>query len=224
MKAGLLSACSLLIITTSVFAADYKLDTDKKKLSYIAGFSFAKNLKHNKMDVDPKAIGQAIEDVLSDKEPKLTKDEMKIVMKNFQDNQAKEAMIAAEKNKVAGTKFLEENKSKKGIITLSSGLQYKEVISGKGKKPGPTDSVSVHYRGTTIDGTEFDSSYKRGTPTTLKVNGVIKGWQEALQLMPEGTKWKIFVPGDLAYGPRGAGGMIGPNETLIFDIELIEIQ
>lgn len=226
MKSGLLTALSLLILTTSVFAADYKLDTDKKKLSYFAGFSFATNLKNNKMDIDSEAIAEAINDVMSGKEPRLTQEDMKTVMDNFRVNQKKEVAAAAKKNKVAGEKFLAENKTKEGIITLPSGLQYKEVIAGKekGKKPKPTDSVLVHYRGTLLDGTEFDSSYKRGQPTTLKVTGVIKGWQEALQLMSEGAKWQIFVPGNLAYGPRSMGGMIGPNETLIFDIELVEIK
>ncbi|MCK4950872.1 MAG: FKBP-type peptidyl-prolyl cis-trans isomerase [Gammaproteobacteria bacterium] len=225
MRSGLLSALSLLIFTSSAVVADSgKLDTDKKKLSYTIGYSIGMNLKNGKMDVDTKVVGQAIEDVLSGKKPSLTENEMKTVMQAFQAEKAKEAAAAGEKNKVAGDKFLAENKTKEGVVTLPSGLQYKEIIAGKGKKPQLTDSVSVHYRGTLINGTEFDSSYKRGAPTTLRANGVIKGWQEALQLMPEGAKWQIYVPGDLAYGPRGAGGMIGPNETLIFDIELVDIQ
>ncbi|MCK5091374.1 MAG: FKBP-type peptidyl-prolyl cis-trans isomerase [Gammaproteobacteria bacterium] len=225
MRSGLLSALSLLIFTSSAVVADSgKLDTDKKKLSYTIGYSIGMNLKNGKMDVDAKVVGQAIEEVMSGKKPGLTESEMKAVMQAFQAEKAKEAAAAGEKNKVAGDKFLAENKTKEGVVTLPSGLQYKEIIAGKGKKPQLTDSVSVHYRGTLINGTEFDSSYKRGAPTTLRANGVIKGWQEALQLMPEGAKWQIYVPGDLAYGPRGAGGMIGPNETLIFDIELVDIQ
>ena len=225
MRSGLLSALSLLIFTSSAVVADSgKLDTDKKKLSYTIGYSIGMNLKNGKMDVDAKVVGQAIEEVMSGKKPGLTESEMKAVMQAFQAEKAKESAAAGEKNKVAGNKFLAENKTKEGVVTLPSGLQYKEIIAGKGKKPQLTDSVSVHYRGTLINGTEFDSSYKRGAPTTLRANGVIKGWQEALQLMPEGAKWQIYVPGDLAYGPRGAGGMIGPNETLIFDIELVDIQ
>ena len=225
MRSGLLSALSLLIFTSSAVVADSgKLDTDKKKLSYTVGYSIGMNLKNGKMDVDADVIGQAIGEVMSGKTPSLSESDMKAVMEKFQASKASEAAAAGEKNKAAGEQFLAENKTKKGVVTLPSGLQYKEIIAGKGNKPKLTDSVSVHYRGTLINGTEFDSSYKRGQPTTLKANGVIKGWQEALQLMPEGAKWKIYVPGDLAYGPRGAGGQIGPNETLIFDIELVAIQ
>lgn len=225
MKSGFLSALLLLIFTTSAVAADSaKLDTEKKKLSYIVGYSFGSQLKKGNMDIDPKVISQAISDAQSGKKPALSDEEMKTVMESFQAKKAKEAALAGEKNKIAGEKFLAENKTSKDVVTLPSGLQYKELIAGNGKSPKETDSVSVHYRGTLIDGTEFDSSYKRGQPTTLRVNGVIKGWQEALKLMKEGAKWQIFVPGDLAYGPRGAGGMIGPNETLIFDIELVSIQ
>lgn len=225
MKSGLLSALSLLIFTSSaVIAGSDNLDTDKKKLSYTVGYSIGMNLKNGNMDVDAEVIGQAIDDVMSEKTPSLSEGDMKAAMQKFQAAKAKEISAAGENNKVVGNKFLEENKAKKGVVTLPSGLQYKEIIAGKGKKPQLTDSVSVHYRGTLINGTEFDSSYKRGAPTTLKANGVIKGWQEALLLMPEGAKWQIYVPQDLAYGPRGAGGKIGPNETLIFDIELVAIQ
>ena len=225
MRSGLLSALSLLIFTSSAVVADSgKLDTDKKKLSYTVGYSVGMNLKSGKMDIDAKIIGQAIDDVMSGKTPSLSESEMKAAMGKFQAEKAKVSAAAGEKNKAVGEQFLTENKAKKGVVTLPSGLQYKEIIAGKGNKPKLTDSVSVHYRGTLINGKEFDSSYKRGAPTTLKANGVIKGWQEALQLMTEGAKWQIYVPGDLAYGPRGAGGMIGPNETLIFDIELVAIQ
>jgi FKBP-type peptidyl-prolyl cis-trans isomerase FklB len=225
MKPGLLSALSLLVFTTSAYAADAnKLDTEQKKLSYTVGYSIGINLKKGKLGVDAKSVARAIEDVLNNKKPALTESEMKTVMEAFQAKKAKEAAAMADKNKGKGEKYLADNKKKDGVVTLPSGLQYKEIIAGKGKKPKATDSVSVHYRGTLIDGTEFDSSYKRGEPTTLKVNGVIKGWQEALQLMPVGTKWQLYIPSDLAYGPRGAGGMIGPHETLVFDIELVAIK
>ena len=127
-------------------------------------------------------------------------------------------------NKKEGEDFLAANKSKEGVVTLPSGLQYKVLKEGTGPKPSPTDSVVCNYRGTLINGTEFDSSYKRGQPATFPVNGVIKGWTEALQLMPVGSKWQLFIPPDLAYGQRGAGADIGPNATLIFEVELLSIQ
>jgi len=127
-------------------------------------------------------------------------------------------------NKIAGETFLEENKTKEGVVVLDSGLQYKSLEEGSGTQPGASDSVTVHYKGTLIDGTEFDSSYSRGQPATFPVNGVIKGWVEALQLMKEGDKWQLYIPSDLAYGSRGAGGDIGPDSTLIFDVELISVN
>jgi len=137
---------------------------------------------------------------------------------------AAKAQALGEKNKKEGEAFLAENKKKKGVITLPSGLQYKIITAGKGKNPKATDTVTVQYRGTLIDGTEFDSSYRRGQPATFLVNGVIAGWTEALSLMQEGAKWQIFVPSNLAYGEKGAGGQIGPNTTLIFEIEMVSIQ
>jgi FKBP-type peptidyl-prolyl cis-trans isomerase FklB len=132
--------------------------------------------------------------------------------------------VQGKKNLEAGQAFLEANKKKEGVVTLPSGLQYKVLTEGKGKQPKSSDSVIAHYRGTLINGTEFDSSYKRNEPATFPVQGVVKGWQEALPLMKEGAKWQIYIPADLAYGPRGAGQAIGPNETLIFDIELISVK
>jgi FKBP-type peptidyl-prolyl cis-trans isomerase FklB len=131
---------------------------------------------------------------------------------------------AAEKNKKDGAAFLAENKKKEGVVTLPSGLQYKIITQGTGNTPKATDTVTVNYRGSLVDGTEFDSSYKRGQPATFPVNGVIKGWTEALQLMKEGAKWQLFIPSDLAYGEKGAGNVIGPNATLIFDVELISAK
>ena len=131
---------------------------------------------------------------------------------------------AAEVNKKEGDAFLAANKTKDGVVTLPSGLQYKILTQGTGPKPTPTDSVVCNYKGTLLNGTEFDSSYKRGQPATFPVGGVIKGWTEALQLMPVGSKWQLFVPSDLAYGQRGPGGGIGPNSTLVFEVELISIK
>jgi FKBP-type peptidyl-prolyl cis-trans isomerase len=129
-----------------------------------------------------------------------------------------------DKNMKEGEAFLAENKKKEGVVTLPSGLQYKVITAGTGKKPKATDTVTTQYRGTLIDGTEFDSSYKRGQPTTFPVAGVITGWTEALQLMPVGSKWQLFIPSNLAYGPRGAGHLIGPNATLVFEVELLSIE
>jgi len=138
--------------------------------------------------------------------------------------QAEEAKKLAEKNKKSGEAFLEGNKTKEGVKTLPSGLQYKVITEGTGKSPKVTDTVTVNYRGTFIDGTEFDSSYKRGQPATFQVNSVIPGWTEALQLLKEGAKWQLFIPPQLAYGEKGAGGVIGPNTTLIFEVELISVK
>ena len=132
--------------------------------------------------------------------------------------------VDAEKNKKAGEEFLAANKVKEGIVTTESGLQYRVINEGSGPKPTETDNVTVHYKGTLIDGEEFDSSYKRNQPATFPVNGVIKGWTEALQLMSKGSKWELFIPSEIAYGPNGAGGAIGPNEVLIFEVELIDIN
>jgi FKBP-type peptidyl-prolyl cis-trans isomerase len=158
----------------------------------------------------------------------LTEDEVRTILTQLQADMRKKqqevAQVAAENNKKQGVAFLEANKTKEGVVTLPSGLQYKILQEGTGAKPTVTDSVVCNYRGTLLDNTEFDSSYKRGQPITIPVTGVIKGWTEALQLMPVGSKWQLFVPSDLAYGERGAGGPIGPNATLIFEIELVGIQ
>ena len=176
------------------------------------------------MELDNAAFLQAVEDVLNNNELKLSKEEMQKILTDFQVKEQEELAAAASNNKEIGKKFLEENKAKEGVVTIESGLQYKIIKAGEGEKPKSNSQVVVHYRGTLIDGTEFDSSYSRGEPATLGVNQVIRGWQEALQLMPVGSKWQIYVPSNLAYGERGAGGSIKPNSTLIFDIELLEIK
>jgi FKBP-type peptidyl-prolyl cis-trans isomerase FklB len=158
----------------------------------------------------------------------LTEDEVRKTLADFQQKQfsrqAETMRKLAEKNKADGEKFLAENAKKEGVKTLPSGLQYKEITPGKGKSPKATDNVTTNYRGTLIDGTEFDSSYKRGQPATFPVSGVIPGWTEALQLMKEGGKWQLFVPSNLAYGEGGEGRVIGPNATLIFEVELISVK
>lgn len=213
-----------LFMTTAASAAD-ELKSDDQKFSYTIGFQIGQNLKNQGLgDVDVSILSQAISDVLKDQKIKLSMDEMQQVLKEKQEKMMAARDAKGEKAKTAGEKFLAENKSKDGVVTLENGIQYKVITQGKGKKPTASDSVVAHYRGTLIDGTEFDSSYKRGEPATFPLNGVIKGWQEVLPLMPVGSKWQVYIPSELAYGSRGAGGSIGPNETLIFDIELIDIK
>ena len=217
--------CAGIFLTaTPAFSAD-DLKTDDQKFSYAIGFQIGQNLKSQGLsDVDVKALSQAVSDVLQGKDLKLTMEQMQEAVKAKQDKMMAARDAKGEQAKVAGEKFLAENKSKPGIKTLDNGIQYKVVTEGKGDKPTADSSVVAHYRGTLIDGTEFDSSYKRGEPATFPLNGVIKGWQEVLPLMPTGSKWQVFIPSELAYGTRGAGANIGPNETLIFDIELLEIK
>ncbi|HUI44416.1 MAG TPA: FKBP-type peptidyl-prolyl cis-trans isomerase [Nitrospirota bacterium] len=223
----ILSLCMALVVSPAFAQEKAALKTQKEKNSYAIGMSMADNVKTNAIDVDIDALTQGIRDSLAGKKTLLTETEAhETIMALQKDLQAKmrEKMKAqAEKNLKEGEEFLAKNKVKEGVKTLPSGLQYKVISEGKGKSPLPTDTVTVNYRGTLIDGTEFDSSYKRGQPATFPVNGVIKGWTEALQLMKEGSKWQLFIPSSLAYGERGAGRQIGPNATLIFDVELIKV-
>jgi FKBP-type peptidyl-prolyl cis-trans isomerase FklB len=204
------------------------LDTQKDKLSYAIGMNFGANLRKQSVEVDPNVLVKGLKDSLAGSKTLLTDEESHALITGFQADMRKkqEAKMAqaGDANLKEGQEFLAANKSKDGVVTLASGLQYKILQSGTGPKPATTDSVVCNYRGTTIDGAEFDSSYKRGQPATFPVSGVIKGWTEALQLMPVGSKWQLFIPGDLAYGARGAGPGIGPNATLIFEVELISIQ
>tara|TARA_B100000953_G_scaffold283617_1_gene262727 strand:- start:1534 stop:2208 length:675 start_codon:yes stop_codon:yes gene_type:complete len=209
-------------IITNVYAV--KIETDQEKLSYSMGIFFGQTVIRQEMEIDIPAFMQAVEDVLNKTEKKLSDDEMQKIINTYQKKEQDERAAKSGNNKVDGKKFLTENKSKEGVIELPSGLQYKIVKNGEGKKPLVNSRVVVHYRGTLINGTEFDSSYARGEPIELSLNQVIKGWQEALQLMPVGSKWQIVIPSELAYGERGAGRVIGPNSTLIFDIELVSIK
>jgi len=203
---------------------DAKLDTDKQKLSYAIGHNIARNLKQQNIELDTTALAAAFEDILSNKDSRLTQEEMRNAIMNFQREKLKEREAQGEKSKAAGLAFLEKNKKKEGVKVTKSGIQYRVITPGKGKKPKISDTVKVHYRGTLIDGKEFDSSYKRKQPAVFPLRGVIKGWQEILPMMKTGAKWHIAVPPELAYGSHGQGGMIGPNETLIFEIELISIE
>lgn len=215
---------SALLVALPAFSAD-DIKTDDQKFSYAIGFQIGQNLKNQGLaDVDVKALSQAVSDVLQGKDLKLSMEEMQQAVQAKQSKMMAARDAEGEKAKVAGEKFLAENKSKPGVKTLDSGIQYKVITEGKGAKPTAESSVVAHYRGTLINGTEFDSSYKRGEPATFPLNGVIKGWQEVLPLMATGSKWQVFIPSELAYGTRGAGADIGPNETLIFDIELVEVK
>ena len=204
------------------------LKTDKEKLSYAIGMNIGQSMKKDSLDIDPAILSRAIKDAVTGSKPAMTEEEARTIVTAFRTEMVKkqqaEAQKAGEVNKQAGDKFLAENKTKDGVVTLPSGLQYKVIKQGDGPKPTASDTVVTNYRGTLIDGKEFDSSYKRGQPATFPVGQVIKGWTEALQLMPVGSKWQLYIPSSLAYGDRGAGGDIGPNSTLIFDIELLSIE
>ena len=218
----------ILFVCQASAAEEMTLKSEKDKVSYIIGREIGNNLKSQAIDVEPEILARGIKDAFSGAKPIMTEEEMREVMTAFQKEvMAKRQELAkqlGEKNKKEGESFLAQNKTKEGVKTLPSGLQYKVIKSGTGKKPKATDTVTTQYRGTLTDGTEFDSSYSRGQPATFPVNGVIPGWTEALQLMEEGAKWQVFVPPNLAYGERGAGPKIGPNATLIFEIELISVQ
>ena len=202
------------------------LTTDKQKASYAIGQNIAQGLQKDGVDVDTTALARGIRDALSGAKPALTAEEEKAVLtKLATDVRAKQqeklaALSAA--NKKQGEDYLAANQGKEGVTTLPSGLQYKILTTGTGPKPAPTDKVVCNYRGTFLNGQEFDNSYKRGEPVTFQVNGVIKGWSEALQLMPVGSKWQLFIPPNLAYGEQGRQG-IEPNSTLVFEVELVSI-
>ena len=205
-----------------------ELKTQKEKASYAIGLNIGESLKSDGMDVDGALIGRGIADVLGGRQPALSPEEVQTVLMAFQQEMAQrreaQAGSAGDKNKREGEAFLAANKQKPGVVTLPSGLQYKILRPGTGPKPTPANTVRTHYRGTLLDGTEFDSSYRRGEPAEFPVGGVIAGWTEALQLMKVGAKWQLFIPSNLAYGQRGAaGGDIGPNAALVFEIELLGI-
>jgi FKBP-type peptidyl-prolyl cis-trans isomerase len=204
------------------------LATPKEKLSYALGMDVGRQLKAASVDVDPAILARGVIDTLTGSKTLMTDEELHAFMVEFQaqlrQKQVAMAKERGDKNKKEGAAFLAENKTKEGVIALPSGLEYKVLKAGEGPKPTAADTVMCNYRGTLIDGKEFDSSYKRNQPATFPVTGVIKGWTEALQLMPVGSKWQLFVPSELAYGERGAAGAIEPNATLIFEVELLSIQ
>ena len=205
-----------------------ELKDDKAKESYSVGYQFGQNLKKMETDLDANVLSAAIRDALSGKESRLSDEEMRAALTNLREktvaSMQASAKEQAQKNLAEGQKFLAENKTKDGVKTTDSGLQYKVLQAGEGPSPKAGDTVTVHYRGTLVDGTEFDNSYQRGEPATFPLTGVIPGWTEALQLMNKGSKWMVYIPPDLAYGERGAGNRIPPNSTLIFEVELISYQ
>jgi len=212
--------CMLFIVSPAGAADKLELKTQQEKFSYALGVNMGTRLKADSVDVNPDILARAIKDILAGSKPLLTEQEAReIIIAVQKDVQTKQQV----KNKKDGDAFLAKNKTKDGVKTLASGLQYKVITEGKGKSPLASDTVTVHYSGTLIDGTEFDSSLKRGTPATFPVGGVIKGWTEALQLMKEGSKWQLVIPADLAYGEAGRPG-IPPNAVLIFDVELISVK
>ncbi len=198
------------------------------EVSYSIGVDVGKSFNQQNLGLSPELVAQGIEDAMKDSPTRMEEKEMEACLKQFNEDmmakQNTDQKGIGEENTLEGEKFLAENKTKEGVITTASGLQYKVIESGKGRTPKLSDTVETHYRGTLINGKEFDSSYKRGETISFPVSGVIKGWTEALQLMQEGDKWQLYIPSDLAYGPRGAGGDIGPNATLIFDIELVSVK
>ncbi len=204
------------------------LKTQKDKLSYALGMNLGSNLHKETVEVDPAIVLRGLKDGLASGKTLLTEDEARTTLTQLQtevrSKQQEKMKVAGEMNKKEGVEFLAANKTKEGVVILPSGLQYKILTAGTGPKPTASDTVVCNYRGTLISGGEFDSSYKRGQPASFPVNGVIKGWTEALQLMPVGSKWQLFVPAELGYGDRGASADIGPGATLIFEVELLSIQ
>jgi len=217
-----------LFTCTFCFAAEKPEVKDQKdKESYSLGYQFGQGAKSQGLDINVELYTSGIRDALSGSKPQLSEQEMRQtvseIQKRFIAARGKELKEMSAKNLVAGKAFLEENKKKEGVKTLPSGLQYKVLTEGSGKTPKAADNVTVNYKGTLINGAEFDNSYKRGQPATFKANGVIKGWTEALQLMKEGSKWQLFIPSALGYGDRGAGP-VPPNSTLIFEVELLAVK
>jgi FKBP-type peptidyl-prolyl cis-trans isomerase FklB len=208
---------------------DVKLETQKDKVSYAIGLNIGNNLKRDSIALNMDAFLRGMTDASADSSKRMMTDQqVQETMMAFQDSmrarQMANAKASGEKNKAEGEAFLAENAKKPGVVTLPSGLQYKIITEGTGKKPTATSTVTTHYRGTLLDGTEFDSSYKRGQPASFQCGGVIRGWTEALQMMSVGSKWELYIPPTLAYGENGAGGVIPPNATLVFEVELLEIK
>jgi FKBP-type peptidyl-prolyl cis-trans isomerase len=213
---------------TTTKAEDSQLPNFKDKVSYAIGMNLGASLRRQSVDIDTSVLLQGLKDALGGGKLLMTDEEARATMVQLQNElrakQEEKQKVAAETNKKEGDAFLAENKTKPGVVALPSGLQYKILTPGAGPKPTAADTVVCNYKGTLVNGTEFDASDKHGGPATFPVGGVIKGWTEALQLMPVGSKWQLFIPADLAYGSRGAGPDIGPGATLVFEVELLSIK
>ena len=223
------ASCLLLASALSTASAqEIKLESEIDKVSYLIGRNIGGSMRNDGLELNLAALVAGLTEGMDDKESRISDADAATIMASFQQKmqaeQAAKAAKAGGANAEAGAKFLAENKQRGGVKVTASGLQYEILKAGEGPKPGASDTVSVHYHGTLIDGTVFDSSVDRGQPATFPVGGVIPGWVEALQLMPSGSKWKLVIPANLAYGPQGAGGAIGPNSTLVFEVELLSIQ
>lgn len=219
---AVIGALALTGAAMPALAADKpELNTDLQKNGYSVGYDIGRSIKRQIVGVDGDAMARGLKDGMSGAPAALTDAE---IQQRFAAVRQESAQKIPEQNKKEGEAFLAKNKKEKGVKTTASGLQYKVLTAGKGKQPTPDDTVTVNYRGTLIDGTEFDSSYKRNQPATFPVKGVIPGWTEALPMMKEGSKWMLYIPANLAYGERNAGQLIGPNSTLIFEVELLSIS
>lgn len=209
-------------------AASSQLANQTDKASYALGVETGRSFKSHGIDLNASAFAQGLQDSLNGNNLLMTNDEITQQLKDFQRSASTKLQAqmqqAGQKNQQLGNAFMAANKERSGVTTTPSGLQYKIITQGAGRKPTANDTVTVEYEGRLLDGKIFDSSYERGQPATFPVNGVIQGWQEALQLMPEGSTWELYIPAKLAYGEQGAGGVIGPNQTLIFKVHLIQIQ
>lgn len=199
-----------------------KLKDDKAKVSYAIGQNIAANIKAQNIELDPKVVGYSVQEGLKGTKPELTQEEMQKAIQGLQQQAQAKAMEDAQKNKGTSDQFLAQNKAKPNMKSTASGLQYEVLKEGKGKKPSLKDKVQVHYTGTLVSGQKFDSSHDRGQPAEFPVNGIIKGWQEALQMMPEGSVYRLYIPPDLAYGAQAQPG-IPPFSVLIFDVELLKV-
>jgi len=228
MRQLVIAVIGITLISVEVQASDkVELEDDNALINYSLGYQIGGDLKRQQVEVNREVLLKGIEDAVSGSEPAMSKAAMRnalIALKRKVMAQQHEAQAAAaKKNQEAGEAFLAANTKKDGVVSLSSGLQYRVIEPGEGAQPKPDDTVTVHYRGTLIDGTEFDSSYSRNKPATFRADRVIEGWREALQLMQEGAKWELFIPAKLAYGEKGAG-KIQPNSTLVFEVQLIKVE
>ena len=231
MKYWIMPVCWLMVLSPSAAADEQSLtliQTDQKMVSYTLGYQIggqlAAQILEGGLNLDPDAFAEAIADVLSGRPPAMTSAQMGAALEMLQQQQNARRITAAETGQSRGQDFQVEYSQRQDVVVTASGLQYRVIETGEGRSPGPTDTVVVHYVGQLIDGTEFDSSRGRGTPATFSLGGIIPGWQEVLQLMREGDIWEVVIPSELAYGAQGAGASIGPNETLVFEIELISVK